>query len=234
METQTEILELKTESPRFEETRERSESGPLVKVAQFFYRIFEIVFAATVLLLTMPIMLFVGFLIKRGSPGKVLFFQERVGKGGKTFKFVKFRTMYVDAKQRFPELYSYKYDDSDIKTLVFKIKNDPRLTPQGKWLRKTSLDELPNFWNILTGDMALVGPRPEIPQMVQYNKGDRFDKFSVKPGITGLAQISGRGNLGFLETVDLDLKYVREHSIMLDIKILLLSVRAVFMAVGAF
>ena len=234
METQTDILELNPGRGRTTAAAPRTETGVLMKFAEFCYRIFEIVFAATVLITTLPIMIVVGLLIKRGSPGKVLFFQERVGKGGKTFKFVKFRTMYVDAKERFPELYSYKYSDSDIKSLVFKIKNDPRLTPQGRWLRKTSLDELPNFWNILTGDMALVGPRPEIPQMLPYYQGETFDKFSVKPGITGMAQVSGRGNLGFLETVELDMQYVRERSLALDIKILFLSVRAVFMAVGAF
>jgi len=203
-------------------------------VPRILYRAFEIVFAAAVLILTLPIMLVIAFLVKRGTPGPVLFFQERVGKGGKTFRFVKFRTMYVDAKKRFPELYRYAYDDNEIKTLVFKLKNDPRLSPQGRWLRKTSLDELPNFWNVLTGDMALVGPRPEIPQMVQYYEGEMLKKFQVLPGITGLAQVCGRGDLSFRETAQLDVKYVRERSLTLDLMILLRSVKAVLMAAGAF
>jgi len=203
-------------------------------VPRILYRAFEIVFAAAVLILTLPIMLVIAFLVKRGTPGPVLFFQERVGKGGKTFRFVKFRTMYVDAKKRFPELYRYAYDDNEIKTLVFKLKNDPRLSPQGRWLRKTSLDELPNFWNVLTGDMALVGPRPEIPQMVQYYEGEMLKKFQVLPGITGLAQVCGRGDLSFRETAQLDVKYVRERSLTLDLMILLRSVKAFLMAAGAF
>jgi lipopolysaccharide/colanic/teichoic acid biosynthesis glycosyltransferase len=163
-----------------------------------------------------------------------LFFQERVGKDGKAFQFVKFRTMYADARQRFPELYSYSFDEERIRTFVFKIKDDPRLTPQGRWLRKTSLDELPNFWNVLTGDMALIGPRPEIPEMVRYYPPWLRDKFLVRPGITGLAQISGRGNLSFLDTAKLDVLYVQECSWKLDVKIFFKSVKCVVLAIGAF
>ena len=184
--------------------------------------------------MTLPVMVVVAVLIKLGTPGKVLFFQERVGRGGKTFRFVKFRTMYADAAQRFPDLYRYEYGDEEIKKLVFKIKNDPRLTPQGRWLRRTSLDELPNFWNVLTGDMALVGPRPEIPQMVPYYEGEWMEKFRVRPGVTGLAQVSGRGNLTFRETADLDVQYVRRRSRRKDLIILLKSVKSVVLAIGAF
>jgi lipopolysaccharide/colanic/teichoic acid biosynthesis glycosyltransferase len=198
------------------------------------YRCGEFGFALLFLLVNLPIMVVVAIIIKRGTPGPVLFFQPRVGRGGKTFYFVKFRTMYADAKERFPELYRYAYDDQAIQTLVFKLKNDPRLTPQGRWLRKTSLDELPNFWNVLTGDMALVGPRPEIPEMLPYYRGEMRRKFLVRPGITGLAQISGRGNLSFKDTVELDVQYVRERSLRRDIGILLGSVRCVLKAVGAF
>jgi lipopolysaccharide/colanic/teichoic acid biosynthesis glycosyltransferase len=203
-------------------------------VGRTLYRVFEVCFAATAILVTLPLTLLIALVVKLGSPGPVLFFQERVGKGGKTFRFVKFRTMYVDARQRFPELYRYAYEEKDIPSLVFKIKNDPRMTPQGRWLRKTSLDELPNFWNVLTGEMALVGPRPEIPQMVPYYKGEFARKFEVLPGVTGLAQVSGRGDLTFMDTAKLDLKYIRERSMKLDFKILFLSVRAVFFASGAF
>ena len=198
------------------------------------YRLFEIVTATAILLFTLPIMAVVALVIKLGTPGKVLFFQERVGKGRKTFRFVKFRTMHADARQRFPELYRYAYDDAEIETLVFKIKNDPRLTPQGRWLRKTSLDELPNFWNVLTGDMALVGPRPEIPEMLPYYKDEMLEKFLVRPGITGPAQVSGRGNLSFQETVRLDVQYVRQRSPQMDFKILLRSAKCVVKAAGAF
>jgi lipopolysaccharide/colanic/teichoic acid biosynthesis glycosyltransferase len=201
---------------------------------EVLYRLLEIIIATAVLLLALPIMLVVALVVKMGTPGKVLFFQERVGKGRRTFWFVKFRTMHTDARQRFPELYRYAYSDEETKSLVFKIKNDPRLTPQGRWLRKTSLDELPNFWNVLTGDMALVGPRPEIPEMLPYYSGEMLEKFMVRPGITGLAQVSGRGNLGFHETVRLDVQYVRRRSPQMDFKILLESVKCVVRAVGAF
>jgi len=205
-----------------------------VGIAEFCYRLFEIAFAAAVLLLTFPVLAVIALIIKRGSPGPVLFLQDRMGKHGRTFKFVKFRTMYVDARQRFPELYQYAYTDREIETLVFKLTNDPRLTPQGRWLRKTSLDELPNFWNVITGDMALVGPRPEIPQMRKYYVGEMADKFSVRPGVTGLAQVSGRGNLRFCETAVYDLQYVRQRSVWLDIKIIVMSISAVCQAAGAF
>jgi lipopolysaccharide/colanic/teichoic acid biosynthesis glycosyltransferase len=212
------------------ENPDRSRTLP---VTEAFQRMIEVLGATLILLLALPIMVAVAAVIKTGSPGGVFFFQDRVGRGGKTFRFVKFRTMYVDARERFPELYRYAYDNEQMKTLVFKVKDDPRLTPQGRWLRKTSLDELPNFWNVLTGDMAFVGPRPEIPQMLPYYPGELRKKFSVRPGVTGLAQVSGRGNLTFRETAELDLQYVRQRSWRMDLYILLKSVKSVLLAVGA-
>ena len=108
------------------------------------------------------------------------------------------------------------------------------MTPQGRWLRQSTLDEIPNFWNVLTGDMALVGPRPEIPEMLRYYHGEMNRKFEVRPGVTGLAQVSGRGRLGFHETVELDVDYVRRQSLLLDIKILLRTVKIVLVGDGAF
>jgi len=118
--------------------------------------------------------------------------------------------------------------------LKFKNDNDPRVTPQGRWLRRLSVDELPNFWNVLTGDMALVGPRPEIPEMLPYYKGEMLEKFLVRPGVTGLAQISGRGRLGFYETVDLDVSYVRNRSFLLDLRIMARTVALIILRDGAF
>jgi lipopolysaccharide/colanic/teichoic acid biosynthesis glycosyltransferase len=203
-------------------------------VSGFLYRLLEKAVAAAILILTLPVTAVIAIIIKMGTPGRVLFLQERIGKDGKPFQFVKFRTMYADARERFPELYSYSFDEECIKTFIFKIKDDPRLTPQGRWLRKTSLDELPNFWNVLTGDMALIGPRPEIPEMVRYYPLRLRDKFLVRPGITGLAQISGRGNLSFLDTANLDVLYVHERSWKLDLKIFFKSVKCVVLAIGAF
>ncbi len=197
-------------------------------------RAVEIVIAATVLILTLPLTLLIAAIITAGSPGRALFFQTRIGRNGRRFTFVKFRTLYADAQRRFPELYAYRYSADDLQTLRFKIDNDPRVTPQGRWLRKSSLDELPNFWNVLTGDMALVGPRPEIPEMLPYYTGDMLSKFSVRPGITGLAQISGRGRLTFLETVACDVEYVRTRSPTRDAKILFKTAKMILLRDGAF
>jgi len=197
-------------------------------------RVFEVVVASLALIVTLPIMLVLAIVIRRGTPGPALFFQERVGRDQKLFRFVKFRTMYADARQRWPELYRYQYSPDELPGLTFKVPNDPRVTPQGKWLRMSTLDELPNFWNVLKGDMALVGPRPEIPEMLPYYRGEMLLKFKVRPGITGLAQISGRGRLSFLETVRLDVEYVKKRSFWLDMKILILTVIKVVIRDGAF
>ncbi|MDQ8180647.1 sugar transferase [Pelagicoccus sp. SDUM812005] len=198
------------------------------------YQMVERFVALLIFLVLTPVMLLIYLRIRFGSPGPVIFVQERVGQGGKTFKFYKFRTMYADARERFPELYAYKYDDAALKELKFKVKDDPRVTPEGKWLRKASLDELPNFWNAVVGNLSLTGPRPEIPEMVPYYEGEMLRKFATRPGITGLAQIKGRGDLGFYETVDYDLQYVNNKSVLLDIKILIGTAISVLKRDGAF
>ncbi len=179
-------------------------------------------------------MLCIGIAIRVDSPGPALFRQMRVGRRGRLFKFVKFRTMHADARERFPELYEYDYTPEEIETLVFKSRGDPRITRIGEWLRRTTLDELPNFWNVLTGDMALVGPRPEIPEMLPYYRQEHLKKFSVPPGITGLAQISGRGRLRFLETAELDAQYVDTRSLLMDSRILLRTASLILRRDGAF
>jgi lipopolysaccharide/colanic/teichoic acid biosynthesis glycosyltransferase len=194
----------------------------------------EILVAGAILILTAPILLAIAIIIKIGTPGPALFFQKRVGLKGKAFTFVKFRTLYADAKQRFPELYAYQYTPEQLSQLHFKVENDPRVTTQGKWLRKSTLDELPNFWNVLKGDMALVGPRPEIPEMLPYYKEEMLLKFSVRPGVTGLAQISGRGRLSYFDTVGYDLQYVKKRSFLLDAKILLKTLYRILIRDGAF
>jgi lipopolysaccharide/colanic/teichoic acid biosynthesis glycosyltransferase len=197
-------------------------------------RVIERFIAFFALLLTSPIMLIMAFVVRLGTPGPVLFSQQRVGADRKLFRFVKFRTLYADARIRFPHLYAYQYTAEDLEGLKFKVVNDPRVTPQGVWMRKSTLDELPNFWNVLTGDMALVGPRPEIPEMLPYYTGDMLRKFDVRPGITGLAQTAGRGRLGFHETVALDVKYVHERSFLLDAKILGITIVKMITRDGAF
>jgi lipopolysaccharide/colanic/teichoic acid biosynthesis glycosyltransferase len=202
--------------------------------AYFLQRVVESVVAIFALALSTPVLLAIGLVIRRGTPGPAMFHQYRVGKNEEPFRFVKFRTLYHDARDRWPELYAYEYSAEQMSNLVFKLTNDPRVTPQGSWLRKSTLDELPNFWSVLVGDMALVGPRPEIPQMLKYYQGEHRLKFRVRPGVTGLAQISGRGRLGFYETADLDVEYVKNRSFWLDCKILFLTVVKIVMRDGAF
>ena len=197
-------------------------------------RCVEVAIAAAALLVSAPVLAIIALIIKRGTPGPVLFFQTRLGMNGKPFRFVKFRTLYADAKKRFPDLYAYKYSDQELLNLKFKVDKDPRVSPQGVWLRRSSFDELPNFWNVLKGEMALVGPRPEIPEMLPYYKGEMLLKFSVRPGITGLAQTSGRGRLGFYETVAYDVEYARKRSALMDFKIVLKTIRMVVLRDGAF
>ncbi len=229
-----------------------------------FYRIFNVLFATAGLVVSLPVMIIIAIMIKLDSPGPVLFRQIRVGinrRGsrdrrryassgqpserrendrreedylGAPFHFYKFRTMKVNARELYPELYSYAYSNEEIKQLFFKIQDDPRLTRVGRWLRKTSLDELPNFLNVLKGDIELVGPRPEIPQMSKYYHGVYKNKFSVKPGVTGLAQVVGRGSLKFLETAQCDIEYVQNRSITYDIKILAKTISSIIVRRGAF
>jgi lipopolysaccharide/colanic/teichoic acid biosynthesis glycosyltransferase len=202
--------------------------------APMWLRCIEITVSLFVLVVTSPIMLLEALIIRLGTPGPALFFQTRVGANFKPFKFVKFRTFYHDAKDRFPELYAYKFSDEEMPNYTIKGENDPRITPQGKWLRRLSIDELPNFWNVLMGDMALVGPRPEIPELIPYYKGEMLEKFMVRQGVTGLAQISGRARLTFYETAKYDVEYARTRTHLLDLKILLTTAWLILIDRGAF
>lgn len=235
MNDSTRLRSAKTEVQRFEASKFSPRWMPTNhRTAQWSQRGFEILFALTVLVIASPIIVLIAIVIRLDSPGSALFSQKRVGKDGKIFTFLKFRTFYADARERFPELYAYQYTPAQLVELRFKVNEDPRVTRQGIWLRRTSLDELPNFWNVLKGDMALVGPRPEIPEMVPYYLGDMLLKFSVKPGVTGPAQISGRGRLTFFDTVQFDLEYVLQQSFAYDIQILLTTLRKVLLQDGAF
>lgn len=199
-----------------------------------FRSVLERCIATVVLLVTCPIIAMIALIVRLDSPGPALFRQPRLGRGGRIFPFLKFRTLCVNARQRFPHLYEYRYTTQQLEQLRFKVAEDPRVTRVGRWLRKTSLDELPNFWNVLAGDMALVGPRPEIPEMLPYYEGDALARFSVLPGVTGLAEVSGRGRLTFLDTVHYDLEYVRRRSIWLDLWILLRTACVIIRRDGAF
>jgi lipopolysaccharide/colanic/teichoic acid biosynthesis glycosyltransferase len=211
-----------------------SELYPVEQNVSLAQRAVEILIASTALLLFAPMLLVVALIVRLDSPGPCLFRQNRLLSGGRLFRFAKFRTLYVDARERFPELYAYQYSDDEIVNLCFKVPNDPRVTRMGRWLRSSTLDELPNFWHVLTGEMALVGPRPEIPEMLPYYSDRALKKFTVRPGITGLAQSSGRGNLSFADTISLDLEYVENRSFWMDLKIILQTMAAIIRRDGAF
>jgi len=197
-------------------------------------RLIEMVVAGLVLLISSPLLVVIAILIRRDSKGPVLFRQTRLGMHQEPFTLFKFRTFYADARERFPDLYDYRYERDQLQNFTFKKRDDPRTTPIGRVLRRTSLDELPNFWNLLRGDMALVGPRPEIPELLPYYEGEMLDMFTVRPGITGLAQVSGRGDLDFLETVRQDVEYVHNRSLRLDLKIIGLTIVQCLRMEGAF
>ncbi len=189
-----------------------------------------------------PVMCAIAAAVKLTSNGPVFFRQQRVGKFGRNFTFLKFRSMYLANDSAAHEDYVKRFiaGNADKKNSakqggVYKLIDDPRITPVGRFLRRTSLDELPQFFNVLVGQMSLVGPRPPIPYEVDvYDVWHRRRFLSVKPGITGLWQVQGRSRLKFDEMVRLDLRYARSWSIWLDIKILLKTPRAVLMGDGAY
>jgi exopolysaccharide biosynthesis polyprenyl glycosylphosphotransferase len=182
------------------------------------------------LALAMPFMIVIGLLVKLSSPGPVLFVQERTGLNGRKFKMYKFRTMITDAEQMKAELQQL----NQMSGPVFKMKNDPRITRLGLLLRKYSLDELPQLFNVLKGDMSLVGPRPLPCEEASMIHGMQRRRFSVKPGLTCIWQISGRNQLSYDQWMDLDLQYVDKWSLGLDFKILLKTPGAIFSSKGAF
>jgi exopolysaccharide biosynthesis polyprenyl glycosylphosphotransferase len=218
------------------------EESTAVKIAGMVKRGIDIVGSACALLVLSPLMILIATVIKLTSEGPILFRQQRVGKYGTRFTFLKFRSMYFknDTKihQEFVRKLIAKKDDTKQGAGgagVYKIKNDPRVTAVGRFLRKTSLDELPQFLNVLIGDMSLVGPRPPIPYEVEaYDIWHRRRFLETKPGITGLWQVEGRSRTKFDEMVRLDLKYARTWSPWLDIKILLRTPGAVFKGDGAY
>ncbi len=202
-------------------------------IGRYAYRLVEVVVAVSGLVLTFPIAVFIAWLIKRDSPGPAVFCQARVAHNGQTFAFYKFRTLYRDARERWPELYAYKYTVQDIETKPFKTDDDPRVTKVGKWLRRTTLDEIPNLYNLLKGDVTFVGPRPEIPEMLPYYSQEELIKFSVKPGLTGLAQVTGRNHLTIKQTIEWDVYYVRHRSWRMDVSIVLQTIMKVIARDGA-
>jgi exopolysaccharide biosynthesis polyprenyl glycosylphosphotransferase len=193
-------------------------------------RALDIVFSASLLLFLSPLLLVVGILIKCTSDGPILFWQERIGLNKRRFLIVKFRTMVTNAEKMLARLES----QNEVSGPVFKIKQDPRITPIGRVLRRTSIDELPQLFNVLKGDMSLVGPRPlPVRDYEGFSEDWQRRRFSVRPGITCLWQVNGRSSIPFDQWMKLDLKYMDEWSLWLDIKILAQTVSAVLKGSGA-
>jgi lipopolysaccharide/colanic/teichoic acid biosynthesis glycosyltransferase len=192
-------------------------------------RLLDVVGSVVGLLVTAPLSLAIAVLIRLDSPGPVLFRQTRVGLNGRPFTIVKFRTMVVGADREWAPPTS----SDALASFYFQDDQDQRITRVGRFLRRTSLDELPNLWNVLVGDMSLVGPRPEVPEIVALYTPEQRERLSMKPGITGLAQVSGRGALSTAETIRYDLEYCRRWSLREDLRILLRTVGTVTRRHGA-
>jgi exopolysaccharide biosynthesis polyprenyl glycosylphosphotransferase len=192
--------------------------------------VFDRTVALGIIVLLSPLLAGLALAVKLTSAGPVLFRQQRVGRGGVEFTMLKFRSMYVNAEQRLSDLYAL----SDGNGVIFKMRNDPRMTPLGRWIRRFSLDELPQLFNVLRGDMSLVGPRPPLAEEVALYAADDSRRMLVKPGMTGLWQVSGRSDLSWDESVRLDLRYVDNWSMTLDLLILWKTVRAVIYGAGAY
>lgn len=198
-------------------------------------RIFDIFFSGLVLLAAFPLFFLIAFIIKMSSRGPIFYFSTRVGKGSSLFSCVKFRTMYVDAEARLQEM--LKNDPAIRKEweTFWKLKEDPRVTWVGTILRKTSLDELPQFWNVLKGDLSVVGPRPVTLEEVERYYAEKAQKIlSLRPGITGLWQTSGRSLLSFEERVRLEELYVDSRSFLMDLKLIAKTIPAMLFSSGAY
>jgi lipopolysaccharide/colanic/teichoic acid biosynthesis glycosyltransferase len=196
----------------------------------FWKRTFDIIFSTVVLLVFSPLYLLLALIIFLDDPhGSPFYTQIRIGRKGQPFKFYKFRSMVVNAD----ELKASLMDQNDKEGPVFKIKDDPRITRVGRFIRRTSLDELPQFWNVLKGDMTLVGPRPALPEEVaQYNRYHKLRQL-ITPGLTCYWQIQpNRDDIPFDEWIAMDIQYIRDKSFLLDLKLILLTVKAMFDSQG--
>lgn len=208
---------------------------PLDGWGAIYKRVFDIFFSTLLIIITLPLQLLVALILIAERQGGVLYFQERVGRKGETFRFPKFRSMVKDAhKLRFDPDFIAKHGNQRSDSPLFKLDNDPRITKFGKFIRRTSLDELPQFYAVLSGKMSLVGPRPHLPEEVDMYESHQRRVLNIKPGITGLAQISGRANLAFEDEIQLDMHYIENWSPWLDLIILLKTPKAVIFSKGAY
>jgi lipopolysaccharide/colanic/teichoic acid biosynthesis glycosyltransferase len=194
-------------------------------------RLIDVSVSVALLIALSPLFLIVALCIKLTDGGPVFFRQKRVGLNGRVFDFFKFRSMIVDAEARKDELMKHNKHSNSI---TFKMCRDPRVTWVGRIMRKTSIDELPQLWNVLIGEMTLVGPRPAVVAEVQRYTVRESRRLAVVPGLTCFWQVSGRADLDFQQQVELDVDYIRERSLWLDVKLMVLTVPAVLSGMGAF
>ena len=193
-------------------------------------RLIDVVGAALALVLTSPLMLLAAIAIRLESSGSVFFSHTRLGVGGRPFRFCKFRSMCQEAASLQPALQGM----NEVTGPVFKIREDPRVTTIGRIIRKMSIDELPQLWHVLAGHMSLVGPRPPVPEEVANYEPWMLARLSAKPGLTCIWQVSGRSDIAFEEWVKLDIEYVHQRSLWLDLKLLALTIPAVITGRGAY
>ena len=201
-----------------------------IRFSLAFKRLMDIVLAILALVLGSPIFLLTAFLVKVTSPGPIIFSQVRVGKFGRHFKFYKFRSMYIDAEARKAELMKHNESKDGV---IFKMKHDPRITPVGRFIRKFSIDELPQLFNVILVDMSLVGPRPPLPSEVRTYTLEERKRLNITPGITCLWQVSGRSELPFKQQMALDKEYIASRSAWKDFLILLKTIPAILTGKGA-
>lgn len=203
-------------------------------------RIFDIVFSLSVLVFLSPLLLAICVMVKVSSKGPIFYTSKRAGLYGKPIHCLKFRSMYQDAEERLNELLKSNLDYQKEWNAFQKLKNDPRITPMGRFLRRTSIDELPQFWNVFKGDLSVVGPRPptlvtNCPNEIEHLYGKKTHLIlSVRPGITGVWQISGRSNISFEERCAIEERYALSHSFLKDLAIIVKTIPAVISAKGAF
>jgi lipopolysaccharide/colanic/teichoic acid biosynthesis glycosyltransferase len=202
-----------------------------IRTSEAFKRFMDIVLAIFAIIAGSPVFLLTALLVKLTSPGPIIFSQVRVGKHGRHFKFYKFRSMYIDAEARKAELMKHNESGDGV---IFKMKRDPRITPIGRFIRKFSIDELPQLFNVLLGDMSLVGPRPPLPREVAQYTPYQMHRLDVKTGLACYHECQGRSNAkDFDEWVESDLRYIRERGMLTDLKIIYWTARVVITGKGA-
>jgi lipopolysaccharide/colanic/teichoic acid biosynthesis glycosyltransferase len=209
---------------------------------EFIKRTLDVVVAVVLLLILVPVLVLCALAVRLDTPGPILFRQQRIGRYGRPFTMLKFRSMYDGVDQAIHRSYATSFilgtaarqpAGKRTPSMLYKLTQDARITTVGRWLRLTSLDELPQLWNVLRGDMSLVGPRPPLDYEVAHYQPRHKRRLAVRPGITGLWQVRGRSSVSFEEMIDMDLEYIDRQSILLELRILVMTLPAILARRGA-